>query len=118
MGVVPFDGRTFFRSVDLPGFCCATARFQSSHGKFLLSAKKKECCLISVGLVSASIKDTPNERESSERRSDANFHGVVAGEQVLMLNDVRMRIAQIGELVRSNGWSSLFKEVLFSSGQL
>ena len=30
-----------------------------------------------------------------------------------MLNDVRMRIAQVGELVSSNGWSSLFKEVLF-----
>jgi hypothetical protein len=41
------------------------------------------------------------------------LHGVVAGEQVLMLNDVRMRIAQVVELVRSNGWSSLFKEVLF-----
>jgi hypothetical protein len=38
---------------------------------------------------------------------------VVAGEQVLMLNDVRMRIAQVADLVRSNGWSSLFKEVLF-----
>jgi GNAT superfamily N-acetyltransferase len=38
---------------------------------------------------------------------------VVAVEQVLMLNDVRMRVAQVAELVRSNGWRSLFKEVLF-----
>jgi len=30
-----------------------------------------------------------------------------------MLNDVRMRIAQVADLVRSDGWSSLFKEVLF-----
>jgi hypothetical protein len=38
---------------------------------------------------------------------------VVEGEQLLMLNDVRMRIAQVADLVRSDGWSSLFKEVLF-----
>jgi len=38
---------------------------------------------------------------------------VVAGKQVLMLNDVRMRIAQVADLVRSNGWSSFFGEVLF-----
>jgi GNAT superfamily N-acetyltransferase len=38
---------------------------------------------------------------------------VVAREQVLMLDDVRMRIAQIADLVRSNGWSALFKEVFF-----
>jgi GNAT superfamily N-acetyltransferase len=30
-----------------------------------------------------------------------------------MLNDVRMRIAQVVDLVRSNGWRSLFKEVVF-----
>ncbi len=30
-----------------------------------------------------------------------------------MLNDVRMRIAQIADHVRSNGWSSLFREVVF-----
>src|SRR5712691_2576007 len=30
-----------------------------------------------------------------------------------MLNDVRMRIAQVADLVRSNGWSSFFGEVLF-----
>jgi GNAT superfamily N-acetyltransferase len=41
------------------------------------------------------------------------LHGVVAGEPVPMLNDVRMRIAQVADLVRSNGWSSLFKEVVF-----
>jgi hypothetical protein len=45
--------------------------------------------------------------------SHADLHGVVAWEQVLMLNDVRMRIAQVVELIRSNGWSSFFKEVLF-----
>ena len=41
------------------------------------------------------------------------MHGVVAEEPVPMLNDVRMRIAQVADLVRSNGWSSLFKEVVF-----
>jgi len=38
---------------------------------------------------------------------------VVAGEHNLMLNDVRMRIAQVADLVRSNGWNSVLKEVLF-----
>jgi GNAT superfamily N-acetyltransferase len=41
------------------------------------------------------------------------LRGVVAGEPVSMLNDVRMRIAQVADHVRSNGWSSLFKEVVF-----
>jgi len=30
-----------------------------------------------------------------------------------MLKDVRMRVAQVADLVRSSGWRSLFKEVLF-----
>jgi hypothetical protein len=38
---------------------------------------------------------------------------VVAGEEILMLNVVRMRLAQVADLVRSNGWSFLFREVLF-----
>jgi GNAT superfamily N-acetyltransferase len=38
---------------------------------------------------------------------------VFAGEQLPMLNDARMRIAQMADLIRSNGWSSLFKEVFF-----
>src|SRR5260370_19205181 len=46
-------------------------------------------------------------------RSKAGLLGVVALEQVLMLNDARMRVAQVTEFVRSNGWRSLFKEVLF-----
>ena len=60
------------------------------------------------------LSRTPEiERRSSELRWNADVRGVVAAEQILMLNDVRMRIDQAADLVRSNGWSSLFKEVLF-----
>ena len=43
---------------------------------------------------------------------NADFRGVVAGEDVL-LNAVRMRLVQVADFVRSNGWSSLFRQAFF-----
>jgi hypothetical protein len=39
--------------------------------------------------------------------------GVVAGEEIRVLNFVKMRLAQVAELVRANGWKSLFSELFF-----
>jgi hypothetical protein len=53
------------------------------------------------------------EGESSGLRWSADLRGAVAGEDVFMLDGFRMRLAQVTYLVRSDGWSSFSKEVLF-----
>jgi hypothetical protein len=53
------------------------------------------------------------EREPSDVRPTGDLRGVVAGEEVLMLSAVRMRLAQVADLVRSNGWTSLLREIFF-----
>jgi hypothetical protein len=50
MGVVPFDGQDVFPQHGLAeALLCDGGVPIRSHGKFLLSTEKKECCLFTVG---------------------------------------------------------------------
>ncbi len=65
MGVVPFDGQDVFPQRGLAGILLCDGEVPiRSHGKFLLSTKKKECCLISVGPSFSIYQGHPQMSES------------------------------------------------------